>query len=634
VLQNTETNYETDLFMPLISAVVDLTGHEYEMGPGGTAHRVIADHVRALSFSIADGAMPSNEGRGYVLRRILRRAARHGRQLGLHEPFLAKLLTPLTDVMGEAFPELGAQRAHIENVLAAEEEQFGRTLDVGIDMFEQYATVAEKDGTRLITGAAAFKLYDTYGFPFDLTAVMARERGLAVDEAGFEEAMNRQRERSREAGAFGQIYVQGSRPEWKNFGTTEFLYDTYETEAKLLAYAPNDGAVILDRTPFYVESGGQVSDVGMITAPDLIFEVKDLVRDGDLILHLGESLQGASTKSETATASVALERRRAIERNHTATHLLHAALRKVLGDHVHQAGSLVAPDRLRFDFTHHQALTSEELEQIEALANAQVLNNVPLQVELSDFDTAKERGAMALFGEKYGDEVRVVSVPGYSSELCGGTHVRATGEIGMLRIVSEGAVAAGVRRIEAVTGEGARAWSRERDRLLETVTALLKGEVSQAPERVERLLERQRELEQKIRQMESQAARHAIKRNDETLQQAAGHQYTFHFGPEWQRHRVTAVADELKKEQEDQSGVFGFVDPERGKVNLFFAASAGAIASGVHAGEAVQFITGTLGGRGGGKPHLGQGGFDAAGMAESEIVDKLKASVGSYFAQI
>jgi alanyl-tRNA synthetase len=624
VLQKAETNYDTDLFAPLIDMISLISGHRYEAGAAGVSHRVVADHIRALAFCIADGAALSNEGRGYVLRRILRRAARHGRELGMHEPFLAKLLPPLAETMGHAYPQLIAKQNHIANVLTAEEEQFGRTLDVGIELFEGLAREAEATGSRVIPGAAVFKLYDTYGFPVDLTAVMARERGLGVDETGFEDAMSEQRERSRAGGDFAarQSLFAGISARHPN-RRTEFLYNTYEIDAALVDYAPVEGAVILDRTPFYVQSGGQISDVGQIVTGDFLFAVNDVVREGALILHLGKPKTNSSPSSDRVQAQVAKERRRAIERNHTATHLLHAALRSVLGDHVHQAGSLVAPDRLRFDFTHHSAPTQEELDRIETIVNARVLDNIPLEFDFSDFDSAKTRGAMALFGEKYGDVVRVVTVPGFSIELCGGCHVRATGDIGMFRIVSEGAIAAGVRRIEAVTGEGARQWFRQREQVLDAVAGLLKGETEQIPNRVERLLERQRQLEKRIQELEANSAKHTLDRGAGESEQVNGHSLVVNIGPEWQRDRVMALADELKKKNEDTVALFASRDPERGTVTVFLAVSRGALDKGFNAGQALGAIIKPFGGRGGGKPNLGQGGFDASGMNDSELGRKL-----------
>jgi len=633
VLQNAHTNYDTDLFVPLIRRLSERSGRAYEPGDAGLSHRVVADHIRALSFAVADGAVPSNEGRGYVLRRILRRASRHGRKLGLREPFLADLLPVLIDLMGDDYPELSLRKSHISSVLTSEEEQFGRTLDVGIDLFEELAARAEKSPSRTIAGEDVFRLYDTYGFPVDLTAVMARERDLSVDEAGFEKAMEAQRERSRAGADFAG---QGPRFEalTQRFAgrKTEFLYDTYAADSPLVEYAPEEGAVILERTPFYVESGGQVSDVGMITASDFVFEVKDVVRERDLILHLGQPLQGRSSKSTSASAAVAKDRRRAIERNHTATHLLQAALRQVLGTQVHQAGSRVAPDRLRFDFTHTSALSREDLEQIETIVNLRILDNIPLSIDWSDFNSAKAKGAMALFGEKYGDRVRVVDVPGFSMELCGGTHVKSTGEIGMFKVISESAVAAGVRRIEAVTGEGARRFLQSREQLLSTVSKLLKGDAESLPARVEKLLEKQRELEQKLKKLESQAARHLTSGSGAESSGVDGQKLAVFFGPEWQRDRVTAVADEWKKEKSPRTGVFGFLDEERDKVNLFIVSSAGAVQSGVDAGAAVGQIAGSLGGRGGGKPNLGQGGFDGKGRSADDLKTLIEAAAHSYFA--
>lgn len=633
VLQKSHSNYDTDLFLPILHALEKKSGVAYEVGEGGVSHRVVADHIRALSFAIADGALPSNEGRGYVLRRILRRASRHGRKLGLREPFLADLLPVLIKIMGDDYAELSLRKAHITSVLTSEEEQFGRTIDNGIELFEQLASRADKSTARTIPGEDVFRLYDTYGFPVDLTAVMARERGLSVDESGFEVAMQAQRERSRAGADFG---AQGPRFEaltHKFAGRkTEFQYDTYEMNAPVIEFAPEEGAVILERTPFYVASGGQVSDTGTITAADFVFEVQDVVRERDLILHLGKPLQGRSSKASSAQATVARDRRRAIERNHTATHLLHAALRQVLGTHVHQAGSLVAPDRLRFDFTHTAALSREDLEQIETIVNVHILDNIPLSIDWSDIQAAKARGAMALFGEKYGDRVRVVEVPGFSMELCGGTHVKATGEIGLFKIMSEGAVASGVRRIEAVTGEGARSYLQSRERLLSTVSKILKGDADSLPARVEKLLERQRELEQKVKNLEGQAARQLTSGTMTGGQAPAdGKQPALFFGPEWQRERVTVVADEWKKEKASRTGVFGFLDEERDKVNLFVVSSAGAVSAGVDAGAAASEIAKSLGGRGGGKPNLGQGGFDGGGRKADDLKTQLEQAVHSYF---
>ena len=455
VLQGEGSNYHTDLFLPILSAIAELSGKPYDRGEAGTSHRVIADHIRCLAFAITDGGMPSNEGRGYVLRRILRRAARHGRLLGLHDPFLFKLVDTVIDVMGDHFTELRERRAHTMQIIQAEEERFNQTLDNGLSRFEEI--VANLTGD-VIAGPDAFMLYDTFGFPLDLTRVMAEERNLRVDEAGFTAEMEKQRQRARDAGKFKSGATEYDWRELRPEQPTEFVgYTLHETEARVLKWSSGEGervTLVLDRTPFYAESGGQVADIGRVYCDAWEVRVDTVRKGGELWLHEGELLRGAIDDTP-ATAVIESERRMDIARNHTATHLLHAALRQVLGEHVQQKGSAVEPDRLRFDFTHFRQVAPRELELVEQIVNARVRDCLPVETEIMSIDEAKSTGAMALFGEKYDDNVRVVSASGFSRELCGGTHVGYTGQIGLFKIVSESASAAGIRRIEAITGERA-----------------------------------------------------------------------------------------------------------------------------------------------------------------------------------
>lgn len=463
ILQGVESNYATDLFMPIIDKIAELTNINYT-GDDGVAHQVLADHIRMLAFSIADGALPGNEGRGYVLRRILRRAARFGRQLGQHEPFIFKLVPTLVEVMGEAYPELREKQTHIEKVIQAEEQAFGVTLDRGLEVFDQITAHFDKidvpfDKVGTIPGTDAFKLYDTYGFPLDLTELMARERGLTVDTAGFEKEMAAQRERARKGGKAISTEAKG---DWitvtAGAGTTFLGYEKTSSKAAIRKYrrfGQGEIEITLDQTPFYAESGGQVGDKGKFVigggAVEIFDTVKEFVEGHEEIIHRG-TIQNGLEKATEVFAAVDADLRRLTRLNHTATHLMHAALRAVIGDHVQQAGSLVSPDKLRFDLTHYEKITDEQLAEIERLVHDEIIKTVVVKTTVMDYDNAKKSGAIALFGEKYGDDVRVVEVPGFSKELCGGTHVDNTADIGDFKIISESALGAGIRRIEALTG--------------------------------------------------------------------------------------------------------------------------------------------------------------------------------------
>lgn len=497
VLQGVHSNYEIDLFQRLITAAMELTGCADRDQP---SLKVLADHIRAASFLIADGVIPGNEGRGYVLRRIIRRAIRHGWKLGVRAPFFYRLVPALVAEMGEAYPELVARQAVIEATLRQEEERFFGTIEHGMSLLEAVIAQMQANGQSELDGEIAFKLHDTYGFPLDLTADVLRERGFTVDVAGFDAAMARQKAMARAAGKFKmQAVLEYEGP------TTRFEgYETLEDDGQIVALYCNgtpvneltegeEGMVVLDRTPFYAESGGQAGDRGELRAPDGIFSVEDTQKiQAEVFGHYGVVRTGRLTLGQRVRAQVDAEARAATARHHSATHLLHKALREVLGTHVEQKGSLVDADRLRFDFSHHQPLTQEEIERIEWLVNREVLANVPTHAEVMPLEAAKASGAVMLFGEKYGETVRVLTI-GSSKELCGGTHVARTGDIGLVKIVAESAIAAGVRRIEAVAGEVALRWVQGVDRTLERLAQTLKVAREEVPSRVEALLEQTRE---------------------------------------------------------------------------------------------------------------------------------------------
>lgn len=508
VLQHVNSNYDIDLFRTLIQAVAKVTG---ATDLSNKSLRVIADHIRSCAFLIADGVMPSNENRGYVLRRIIRRAVRHGNMLGAKETFFYKLVGPLIDVMGSAGEDLKRQQAQVEQVLKTEEEQFARTLERGLALLDE--ELAKLSGDTL-DGETAFRLYDTYGFPVDLTADVCRERNIKVDEAGFEAAMEEQRRRAREASGFGADYNAMIRVD----SASEFKgYDHLELNGKVTALfvdgkavdainAGQEAVVVLDQTPFYAESGGQVGDKGELKGTNFSFAVEDTQKYGQAIGHIGKLAAGSLKVGDAVQADVDEARRARIRLNHSATHLMHAALRQVLGTHVSQKGSLVNDKVLRFDFSHNEAMKPEEIRAVEDLVNAQIRRNLPIETNIMDLEAAKAKGAMALFGEKYDERVRVLSMGDFSTELCGGTHASRTGDIGLFRIISESGTAAGVRRIEAVTGEGAIATVHADSDRLSEVAHLLKGDSNNLADKVRSVLERTRQLEKELQQLKEQAA--------------------------------------------------------------------------------------------------------------------------------
>ncbi len=625
VLQGVHNNYEIDLFQPVLKAAAELVG---TTDLTLSSLRVIADHIRSCSFMVADGVMPSNEGRGYVLRRIIRRAIRHGYRLGIHEVFFYKLVAPLALEMGEAFPELKTAQANVERILKKEEERFAETLGQGMKILE--ACVAKMQGT-VIPGETVFQLYDTYGFPVDLTADFARENQLTVDHEGFETAMNAQRERARSASSFGADYDQ----DIKLDSQTEFTgYEHLDDQVHIIALykqgqpvdnllAGEEGLVVLDKTPFYAESGGQIGDSGQITATNAVFEVKDTQKQaGTLFLHKGKVLSGTLSTGQACTASVNKIDRVATELNHSATHLLHAALRQLLGEHVSQKGSLVNTERLRFDFAHFEPVTPEEIEVLERLVNEQIRINNSVSSEIMAKEDAVQAGAMALFGEKYGAEVRVLKIGEFSTELCGGTHVERAGDIGCFKIISETGVAAGVRRIEAVTGAGCIDWIANRDKALNKIAGLLKSAPEKTAEKVEQLLEKTRTLEKQLERLNSKLASSA---GDELGAQAidvAGIKVLAVKLDGVEAKSLREMAEQLKNKLGSCALVLAVVEGD--KVNLVAGVSKDKMAQ-IKAGDLVNFVATQVGGKGGGKPDLAM-----AGGNEPSNLDAALAGVSAW----
>jgi alanyl-tRNA synthetase len=612
VLQHVHSNYEIDLFAHLIAEAAKLTG---TADLANKSLRVIADHVRACSFLIVDGVLPSNEGRGYVLRRIIRRALRHGWMLGVRGDFFWKMVAPLVAEMGEAYPELAAKQSFVEQALKTEEERFGETLEHGMRLFDD---IAARSG-QIIPGADAFRLYDTYGFPVDLTADIARERGMSVDMEGFEQAMGEQRARARAASNFA-TKAQLPAEVASALAPTEFTgYDHLElADAKVLAIVREGKAVdrladgeeafvLLDRTPFYAESGGQVGDTGTLRNPAGAFDVTDTQKvGGAFFAHFGR-WQGSAPleKGAVVGASVDAAQRQATVLNHSATHLLHAALRNVLGDHVAQKGSLVAPERLRFDFSHFKPVTPEELAQIERMVNDEIRRNAQAEVHHMGYDEAIDFGAIALFGEKYGSEVRVLKMGGFSTELCGGTHVNRTGDIGLFKIVSESGVAAGVRRIEAVTGAGAMARVADEERILGEVSGLLAATGDDVVEKLRQLFERQKKLEREIESYKAKAASSASADLAASAVDVGGVKVVAARLEGLDAKSLRDSMDVLKQQLGDCAIVLaGAVD---GRVSLVAGVGGSALGK-VKAGDLVAEVASRIEGKGGGRPDMAQGG--------------------------
>jgi len=607
IMQGVHSNYEIDLFQALIQAAAEVTG---ACDLEDKSLRVIADHIRSCSFLIADGVMPSNEGRGYVLRRIIRRAVRHGNKLGAKDAFFYQLVAPLSRLMGDAYPELAKQQPVIEKVLRLEEEQFGKTLERGLQILDDALTQLSGD---VIPGELVFKLYDTYGFPADLTADIARERLLSVDHGGFEREMEAQRTRAKQASQFGTDYNEQLKIEQQ----TEFLgYEQLDAEARITALyrdgsevpqltAGEQGLLVLDSTPFYAESGGQVGDSGEILLGDNRFVVTDTVKQGNAFVHRGHLEQGTLGCGSAVVARVDAQRRQAIALNHSVTHLLHEALREILGEHVTQKGSLVGPDRLRFDFSHFEALSADALRRVEQQVNRQIRLNHPVETELMELEAAKARGAMALFGEKYDQQVRVVSMGEYSTELCGGTHVKHTGDIGLFKIVSEGGIAAGVRRIEAISGEAAIGYLQQLTDEVEQILQMVKGDPLSFSSKVRQLLERNKQMEKEVTALKGKlAAQAGAGLLDQQVEINGTKVLVAHLdGVEPKSLRSTV--DDLKNKL--HSGIIVLGTAADGKVSLIAGVTKDLTAK-VKAGELVNMVAQQVGGKGGGRPDMAQAG--------------------------
>ncbi len=622
ILQDVHSNYEIDIFQALIKAAANVVG---TTDLEDKSLRVIADHIRSCAFLIADGVMPSNEGRGYVLRRIIRRAVRHGYKLGADDIFFYKLVSALNTQMGEAYPELAAQQPVIEKVLRVEEEQFAKTLDRGMQILN--AELADLEGS-VIPGQTVFKLYDTYGFPADLTADVAREQNFTIDEDGFAKAMQEQRERAQSASNFGADYNEllsiSHQTEFTGYDKTvsdatvlELIVDNQSVES---VTAGQTALVILDKTAFYAESGGQVGDSGdlLSTSGDVLFVVQDTQKVSNAFGHQGVAQQSLKVGDVVNTA-IDTSRRQAIKLNHSATHLLHAALRSLLGEHVQQKGSLVDHEKLRFDFAHFESITNEQLVEIESMVNAQIRQNHTLQTQLMDLEAAKAAGAMALFGEKYDDEVRVVSMGTFSTELCGGTHVSATGDIGLFKITSESGIASGVRRIEAVTGEIALRAIQEQQASLQSVAAVLKSDLAGIVSKAQLQQDSFKKLEKELIQLKQKLA--SSQGNDLLSQVKKVGDYNLLVAnlSGVEAKALRGMLDELK--QNLSSGFIVLGVPGDGKVNLIAGVTSDLV-NVVKAGELVNFVAMQVGGKGGGRPDMAQ-----AGGTQPEHLDKALDSV-------
>jgi alanyl-tRNA synthetase len=617
VLQGKNSNYETDLFLPIIDKISQMSNVEYDPAKS-VSHRVIADHVRCLCFALADGGFPSNEGRGYVMRRILRRAARHGRLLGFAEPFMFHLVDPVIKIMGHHFPELAGKEAYIKMVLKAEEERFNLTLDRGLEQLDEICAKLEGD---TISGQDAFMLYDTYGFPLDLTLILASEKKLRVDTKGFNEEMEAQRERARKSSKFSYTDEDAQRNVFETPAPTVFMgYGQTSVEAKIQRYRILDDGMIqlqLDQTPFYAESGGQVADTGRIHNEDFELWVTHVKKSEDEFIHVGKLTRGTITP-KPVTAEIDTDRRWDIARNHTATHLLHKALRTVLGEHVQQKGSLVDPLYLRFDFTNMKALTPEETMAVEDMVNKAILENRPVSTDLRSLAEAREGGAIALFGEKYGDRVRVVSVEGFSQELCGGTHVSASGEIGLFKIISESSSAAGIRRIEAVTGKAALKYVNSLQATLTDLSKKLNVPENMLESKVDTLLEQMRDMDDKLKQLDAQ------KSSSEAENLLSGLQDHGDF--KLLAARVSAKAaklrelgDCLKEKAKDAVSILFSVSGE--KVSILCVVGKDLLPR-YNAGRIVKAVASELGGKGGGRPDSAMAGGSGAENIPN-LMDKL-----------
>jgi alanyl-tRNA synthetase len=627
VLQGVHSNYDIDMFSNLIAATAKILG---VINDGSSSLNVIADHIRACAFLIVDGVLPGNEGRGYVLRRIIRRALRHSKKLGIEATFFHKLVDPLCKEMGDAYPELVKGRAHIEKVLEKEEHRFAETLDQGMEILE--SAISKLEGKE-IPGDIVFKLYDTYGFPVDLTADIARERGLTIDQQGFEEHMSVQRDRGRAASKFDASDAAGMKTDLESrFTGYEGISEDSQVDALFKNGEPatslskgDEGAIILNSTPFYAESGGQVGDTGVIETGNASFLVTNTQKSSKANVHFGKVQLGKLKTGDKVTAKVDGERRKAIVLHHSATHLMHAALRQVLGDHVQQKGSLVAPDRLRFDFSHYEPVTPEELHEIETLVNGEIQKNISADTKLMQYDDAVASGAIALFGEKYDDEVRVLRLGDFSVELCGGTHVNSTGDIGIFKITSEGGVASGIRRIEAVAGKQAMAWIDENQKAFDEVAALLRIPRDQVPAKIEQLQRRVKELEKELTAARQKLLTGKTSDIKEAVVVVNGLNVLATRMDGADAKTLRDAVDRFKDKFGSAVVVLGSVD--NGKVRLAAGVTKDAVGR-IRAGDVIRPVAEQVGGKGGGRPDFAQ-----AGGSNPDALDAALDSVPGWVAE-
>ena len=604
ILQGKTSNYETDLFMPIMHHIEKIAQVKFE--DEKHAFRVISDHIRALTFAIADGVLPSNAGRGYVIRRILRRATRFGRIINIHKPFLAELVDTVCEILGDQYPEIIEKKAHIKMAINAEEKRFNQTLDMGINKFND---IVEHFGTStVISGKNAFMLYDTYGFPLDLTELMAEEKGLEVDKKGFEKEMEAQKARAREDAKFDQQSNSFSKLDIPAEHKSEFIGYENDTANCVIEhhYIDDDknAVVVLDKTPFYAESGGEIADTGKIFNDEFEIEVEDVQKQNEVIFHFGKLLKG-TIKNKKVKAIVDLERRNNIARNHTATHLLHAALRQVLGTHLHQKGSHVTPDRLRFDFTHFRQVTQDELDKVELLVNEKIIMNIPVNPFIEDIVDARKKGAIALFGEKYEKKVRVIQIGDYSMELCGGLHCKRTGDIGFFKIISESSIAAGVRRIEAVTGLFAFEFVKQHEHILHQLQHQLNTKFSEIPEKIDKLHIENKELRKHLEELERFSLKDIV--DDFIINKQSINGVTVVSGMLALKdiHQLKEAADILRQRIGSGIGLLGAKFDD--KVSLICVVTPD-LTKRFHAGKIVNRAAAFIGGRGGGKPNMAMAG--------------------------
>ena len=593
-------HYDTDLFKPIIDKIEEISSIKI-----GVPHRVIADHLRMLSFSIADGALPSNEGRGYVLRRVLRRASRFGRLLDLDKPFIYSLVSTLVDVMGHAFPELKEKQSHIEKVIQAEESSFNETLDRGLEVFSKITKILSPG--EVIKGDDAFKLYDTYGFPLDLTELLARENNFTVDVVRFNECMLQQKDRARASGKFTNIPEDADWTVMQKESSTEFTgYETLENSANVIKYI-QDGKmykIVLDKTPFYAESGGQIGDVGLLTADDFSFKVEDVQKSGDEFIHIGTIEEGDIQSVQIVNAKINENRRQQIRRNHTATHLLHQALRMIVGDHVQQAGSLVTADSLRFDLTHYEQISKSQIDELEKCVNGVILQNIDVETTLKKFDDAREEGAIGLFGEKYGDIVRVVNIPGFSKELCGGTHVNRTGDIGGIKIISESALASGIRRLVAISGDAIQTLMSKQERVISEIRKELKCSEDEISSRIQSLINDKKNLERETTNLRQSSMTGEIDKLVSGAENLGECRLVVQKVDD--PGDLRELGDQFRQAFKTKgAALIGTI--QKGKPMVMCAVTDDLISQ-IQAGTVVKEMGGVMGGGGGGKPHLATAG--------------------------